>query len=120
MSVTSVSSSTVPYAPPVSPTVSQGVTDVTSALESGDLAGAQSAFKNLAQTATPDPNSPLAPGIKQLTDALKAGDLTGAQQALASLQQQVLSYQANFAQPYDKGGSSTAATDPSELLNITA
>ena len=120
MSVSAVSTSTVPYSPTISPTVKQGVTDVTGALAAGDLASAQSAFKNLAQSATLDPNSPLAPGVKQLTDALKAGDLTGAQDALASLQQQVIANQVNFAQPYDNGGSSTAATDPSALLNITA
>ncbi len=121
MSVTSVSSPPIVYGPSVAPPVKQGVTDVSSALEAGDIASAQSAFKNLAQTATPNPNSPLAPGIKQLTDALKAGDLSGAQDALASLQQQVLAYQANpIMQPYNSGGSSTATTDPSALLNITA
>lgn len=117
MSMTVSSSTPYTYTPPT-PQVQQGVSDVTDALDSGDLSGAQSAFKSLAQVASPNPNSPLAPGIKQLTDALKSGDLAGAQDALASLQEQAMSLQSNIMQPYNASGLSSATTD--SLMSITA
>ena len=119
MSVSPVSSSSVSYAPAVMPSVRQGMADFGASLMSGDLAGAQSAYKTLAQVATPDPNSPFAPGIKSLTEALRAGDLEGAQDALSALQDQVKASRSALAQPYDASGSAAASTT-SALLNVSA
>lgn len=120
MSVSPVSSSSITYAPAVMPSVPQGIADFGVALMSGDLAGAQSAYKTLAQVATPDPNSPYAPGIKSLTEALRAGDLEGAQDALTALQDQVKASRSASAQPYDASGSAAAASASSALIDVSA
>jgi hypothetical protein len=56
--------------------------DMMSALQSGNLSGAQQAFGALGGNSNIQGNSPLA----QLGQALKEGDLSGAQQAAQTLQ----------------------------------
>jgi hypothetical protein len=71
----------------------QTFNQLVSALNSGNLSGAQQAFsalgqlQNSGQSPSPSPNSPLANALNQIGQALQNGDITGAQQALASLQQ---------------------------------
>jgi hypothetical protein len=120
MTVTSVSSSPATYAPAIAPPVRQAIGDVNQAVKSGDLAGAQSAFVNLAKISDFDPNSIYAPAIKDLAQSLFSGDMAGAQDALTSLRDQVLDTRAGSAvEPYDGNGVSTTSST-SELLNITA
>ena len=58
----------------------QGMKDLFSSLQSGDLASAQKAFASV-QTNTSSSNSPLT----KVGDALQAGDLAGAQQAAKAM-----------------------------------
>jgi hypothetical protein len=74
---------------------------ISSALQSGDISGAQQAFAQLqkdnprlAQALSSAPSSSDSPRIadlKSLASALKSGDLSGAQQAFSKLQQDVKS-----------------------------
>ena len=62
-----------------------------SALNSGDLPGAQSAYASLSeiqgsgQERFANPNGPFAQAVSQIGQALRSGDLSGAQRALSSL-----------------------------------
>jgi len=58
-----------------------------SALNSGDLPGAQRAYAALSdsQGRFANPNGPFAQAVSQIGQALRSGDLSGAQQALSSL-----------------------------------
>ena len=58
----------------------QGMKDLFSSLQSGDLAGAQKAFASV-KTNTSSSNS----GLTKVGDALQAGDLAGAQQAAKAM-----------------------------------
>ena len=58
----------------------QGMKDLFSSLQAGDLAGAQKAFANV-QTNTSSDNS----GLTKVGSALQAGDLAGAQQAAKAM-----------------------------------
>ena len=85
----------------------QNFKNLTTALQSGDLAGAQQAFSSLTGgSGTGNSNSPLA----QIGQALKSGDLAGAQKAMQQLQ-------ASRAGHHHHGGggapTATAATDES-------
>jgi DNA-binding FadR family transcriptional regulator len=86
MTITGVSStSTASFAQPSSVERS-AFRDLVDAIQSGDLATAQSAFTSLTQA---DPNlltsSPLGQDLSAIGQALQAGDTTGAQQALDAL-----------------------------------
>jgi hypothetical protein len=62
----------------------QSFVALVSALNSGDLSGAQQAYSSLSQLQSfPDPNGPFARAISHIGQALKRGDLTEAQRALA-------------------------------------
>ncbi|WP_406868363.1 hypothetical protein [Paraburkholderia fungorum] len=96
----------------------QSFNNLTSALQSGDLAGAQQAFSTLAGTSNVQGNSILG----QLGQALKNGDLAGAQQAAQAIQN------SRQAQAAASAGSSaaTSAQTPSKpaglgsIINTTA
>ena len=97
------------------------------ALQSGDLAGAQAAFdalSNLGQnassstsssTATSGPfrNSKLAQDFNNLGQALQSGDLAGAQQAFATLQQDIKASRHHFA------GRTSQTPNPAPTTNST-
>jgi ribosomal protein S20 len=60
---------------------------LTQAIQSGDLSGAQSAFQAIQQSGvTPPANSPFANDLAAIGQALQSGDISSAQKALASLQ----------------------------------
>jgi hypothetical protein len=60
-----------------------------SALNSGDLSGAQSAYASLSEIQDSrrftNPNGPFAQAVNQIGEALRSGDMTRAQKALSSL-----------------------------------
>jgi hypothetical protein len=63
----------------------QSLVALVSALNSGDLPGAQEAYTSLSHLQSlADSNGPFAQAISQIGQALKRGDLAGAQQVLAS------------------------------------
>ena len=88
MAITPVSSSSVTVPPPVDP-LRQAFGQLTSALQSGDLSAAQSAYTTLMQAQPSQGSGPFSQALSQIGDALQSGDLGKAQQALASLQQQM-------------------------------
>jgi hypothetical protein len=66
----------------------QAFSQLTNALQSGNLSGAQSAYDTLASSPAAQGTGPLAQALQQIGQDLQSGDLADAQQALASLQQQ--------------------------------
>jgi len=67
----------------------QAFSQLVSALQSGNLSAAQSAYSAFTQGAGGqiDPNSPFAQAIDQIGQDLQSGNIDAAQQALSSLQQ---------------------------------
>ncbi len=66
----------------------QAFSQLTNALQSGNLSAAQSAYDTLASSPAAQGTGPLAQALQQIGQDLQSGDLADAQQALASLQQQ--------------------------------
>ena len=67
----------------------QDFSQLTRALQSGDLSSAQSAYTTLSSSPLAQGNNPFAQAIQQIGQYLKDGDLADAQKALAALQQQM-------------------------------
>ena len=88
MTIAPVTSASVNVPPPADPML-QAFGQLTSAIQSGNLSAAQSAYSTLSQAASSNPNSPLAQALSQIGNALQSGDLSQAQQALTTLQQQM-------------------------------
>jgi hypothetical protein len=89
--------------------IRQAFTQLTSALQSGDLTSAQSAYASLSQSGQAS-SGPFAQALSQIGDALQSGDVTKAKQALASLQQQ---FQAARGHHHHHAGGSKDAPPPS-------
>jgi thioredoxin-like negative regulator of GroEL len=85
---------------------------LTSALQSGDLSSAQSAYTTLSQAAGSDPNNPLSSALQQIGTALQSGDLGQAQQALSQLQQQMQASHGHHHHHGGGGGKTQAADNP--------
>jgi len=90
MAISAISSSSGYVPQPLDPT-RQAFSQLTSAIQSGDLAAAQTAYTNLMQAGGSNSSNPLSQAISQIGDALQSGDIGKAQQALATLQQQMQS-----------------------------
>ncbi len=90
----------------------QSFKSLSSALQSGDLGAAQTAFSSLSSgnKVTANPNSPLA----QIGQALKTGDLAAAQQAFGKLMASRGSATATAA----TGATSAAATSVTASSNL--
>jgi thioredoxin-like negative regulator of GroEL len=73
----------------------QAFSQLSSALQSGDLSAAQSAYNTLTQSAGGNANGPFAQALQQIGNALQTGDTDQARQALAQLQQQMQSMRAH-------------------------
>jgi hypothetical protein len=88
-----------------------------SALQNGDLAGAQQAYTALASISSfTNPSGPLAQNFAALGQALQNGDVAGAQQALSNIGNgAVKNIEAQIAQ---NGGNATLNTFLSELETI--
>ena len=65
----------------------QAFSQLSGALQSGNLTAAQSAYNTLASSPLAQ-NGPFAQGLQQIGQDLQSGDVADAQKALASLQQQ--------------------------------
>lgn len=95
MNVSDVNSASSAYAPQFQSQFKQRAMDfkaVGSALQSDDLAGAQTAFASLQKdlgtaAAGKNPDSQAAKDLDALKNALQAGDISGAQQAFATMRQ---------------------------------
>ncbi len=97
MSITGVSSNTPSFQPNLQQNaVWQNFQQLTKALQSGDLSGAQTAYATLVQNLpSQNPNgsntstNPFQQAIATIGPDLQKGDLSGAQQALKTLQSQM-------------------------------
>ncbi|MDB5582610.1 MAG: hypothetical protein JWR80_7786 [Bradyrhizobium sp.] len=87
----------------------QSFSQLVSAIRSGDLDAAQSAYSDFNQTSA-SKTGPLAQTVGQIGDALQSGDIGQAQQALASLQQQAKG--AHHHGGHHGGGGGKAETAP--------
>jgi len=102
--------------------------DLTSALQSGDLAQAQQAYNALTQNAPGAmANSPIATAMNNLGAALQSGNLQGAQQALSQVQQAMQQgmeagghhhhHHGGGGQVQSSSSSIGATNDPTSLFN---
>jgi outer membrane protein assembly factor BamD (BamD/ComL family) len=96
----------------------QSFSQLVSALQSGDLSAAQTAYASFTQSAGQgDPNSPFAQAISQIGQDLQSGNIGAAQQTLSSLQQ---THSAHRHHHHHGGGtppqaSSSTPDDPTSL-----
>lgn len=115
MSIASVSSSPASVLPSIN-SPRQAFGQLASAIQSGNLTAAQSAYSTLTQAGNADPNSPFAAAVSQIGDALQSGNISQAQQDLSSLQQQFQSAKGAHHHGHhhvSDGDKSQAATSPS-------
>lgn len=128
MAIAPISSTSSNISPPADP-LRQAFGQLTSALQSGDLSAAQSAYAALTQAGGSNPNSPIAQALSQIGDALQSGDIGKAQQAMATLQQQMQAMKGahhhhghHHAGGGDKPQSATApagtSSDPTTATNL--
>ncbi len=95
----------------------QAFSQLSSALQSGNLSAAQSAYNTLSSSPLAQ-NGPFASAIQQIGQDLQSGDLTDAQSALSSLQQQMQAHKGHGhhhgAKPADQT-SQAQSTDPNSV-----
>ncbi len=145
MAVSAVAAGASPQTNPFAET-RQAFSQLSSALQSGNLSAAQSAYNTLSSSPLAQ-NGPFASAIQQIGQDLQSGNLSDAQSALSSLQQlqthrhhhhgakpAAQSQTSSTTQPNDPDGdsdgsstpvagiaaSSTAATGTDQTVNITA
>jgi len=108
MSAISAASSAPPPPPPGSnfTAIRQAFGQLTTALQSGDLSSAQSAFASIGQAGGANSNGPFGAALQQIGDALQSGNLGQAQQALDQLQQQMQAARGHHHHHADKDGDS--------------
>ena len=114
MAVSAVAAGASPQTNPFAQT-RQAFSQLSSALQSGNLTAAQSAYDTLSSSPLAQ-NGPLASTIQQIGQDLQSGNLSDAQSALSSLQQQLQTHRHHHhgAKPADQSQSSstTQTTDP--------
>lgn len=139
MTISAISSTSVSGQQPVNNfmAVRQSFTQLQSAIQSGDLQSAQSAYATLSTQVGSNPNSPFAQALNQIGQDLQSGNIGQAQKDMASIQQQMQQAQqarAHHHHHHHGGGGTQAAnantapattstTDPSPsstTLNLTA
>ena len=128
------SSSSIP--PPVNP-MQQVFGQLTSAIQSGNLAAAQSAYTALTQAQPNQGSGPLSQALSQIGEALQSGNIGQAQTALASLQQQMQTLKGahhhhghhhasgadetqSTSAPASSGSDPTTSTTSTNLVDVTA
>jgi len=112
MAVSAVSAGATPQDNPYAQ-VRQAFSQLSNALQSGNLTAAQSAYNTL-ESSPMAQNGPLAQALQQIGQDLQSGDISGAQQALAQLQQQ---QQAHHGHHHHGGG--VKAPDQSDSARQT-
>jgi thioredoxin-like negative regulator of GroEL len=90
--------------------IRQAFSQLTSALQSNDTAGAQSAFDTLSSSPLAQGNDAFAQAIQQIGQDLKSGDLADAQKVLQTLQQQQQAHG-----HHHHGGGAQGVSDPSNI-----
>jgi hypothetical protein len=95
----------------------QAFSQLTNALQSGNLSAAQNAYDTLASSPAAQGNGPFAQALQQIGQDLQSGDLGDAQQALASLQQQ---QQAHGHHHHHGGGDISGASNSTQAQDTNA
>jgi hypothetical protein len=129
MTIAAISSASA-YVPPTQDSSLQSFGQLVSAVQSGNLTAAQSAYAAFSQSPAGQSDGPLSTASSPIGDALQSGDLGKAQKALTSLQQQTQATQHvhhhrgghRHADGDDKSQSATAptSTDPKPTLSATS
>ena len=96
MSISSISNAAPTFQPPPQNNIRQNFQQLSQALQSGDLSGAQQAYATLLQNlpnqganGSSNSNNPFQQAIASIGSALQSGDVSSAQQALQQLQGQM-------------------------------
>lgn len=120
MAVSAVAPGTLPQTNPFAQT-RQALSQLSSALQSGNLSAAQNAYNTLSSSPLAQ-NGPFAQAIQQIGQDLQSGDIAGAQKALASLQQAASQQQAHGHHDHHRGGGgeSEGAKDSSSSSSTSA
>jgi hypothetical protein len=133
MAIAPVSSSSANIAP-VDP-MFQAFGQLVSAIQSGNLGAAQSAYATVSQSGGGNANGPFAQALSQIGQALQSGDIDQAQQALASLQQQMQTFKGahhhhhhhqqsdqsqSASAPAGTSGDQTTSTASTNSVDVTA
>src|ERR1039457_6584803 len=123
MAITPVSTISAGISPPIDP-MRQAFGQLTSAIQSGDLSAAQSAYTTLTQAQPNQGSGPFSQALSQIGDALQSDDIGKAQQALAALQQQMQTMKgAHHHHGHHHGGggdkSQSASASPSSSSDPT-
>jgi len=111
MAVSAVAAGASPQSNPFAQT-RQAFSQLSSALQSGNLSAAQSAYNTLASSPLAQ-SGPLASSLQQIGQDLQSGNLADAQSALSSLQQQMQAHKGHGhhhhgAKPADQSQSATS------------
>jgi hypothetical protein len=93
----------------------QAFSQLTNALQSGNLSAAQDAYNTLSSSPAAQGNGAFAQALQQIGQDLQSGDLEDAQKTLASLQQQ----QQAHGHHHHHGGGVSSAPDSSQTPNST-
>jgi hypothetical protein len=93
----------------------QAFSQLTNALQSGDMTAAQNAYNTLSSSPMAQGNGPFAQALQQIGKDLQANDLSDAQNTLAQLQQQ---QQAHRGHHHHHGG--VSGSDPSNAAGTNA
>jgi len=111
MAVSAVAAGVSPQANPFAQT-RQAFSQLSSALQSGNLTAAQSAYNTLAASPLAQ-SGPFASAIQQIGQDLQSGNLSDAQSALSSLQQQMQAHRHHHHHGGGvKGADQTDASQP--------
>jgi len=111
MAVSAVAAGASPQSNPYAE-ARQAFSQLSSALQSGNLTAAQSAYNTLASSPLAQ-SGPLASTLSEIGQDLQSGDISAAQQALTSLQQQMQAHKGHGhhhhgAKPADQSQSTTS------------
>jgi ribosomal protein S20 len=128
MNVTDVNSASNTYATQFQSQFKQRATDfkaLGSALQSGDLAGAQTAFASLPKDSSSsasgtNPNSQATKDLEALKNALQSGDVAGAQQAFATMRQDMQKAHKSGHGHHHHATAATSGTDATSGASPTA
>lgn len=120
MAVSAIAPGTLPQTNPFAQT-RQALSQLSSALQSGNLSVAQNAYNTLSSSPLAQ-NGPFAQAIQQIGQDLQSGDIAGAQKALASLQEQAAAQQQAHGHHghHHGGGESEGVKDSSSTTSTSS
>jgi hypothetical protein len=92
----------------------QAFTQLTNALQSGDMTAAQNAYNTLASAPMAQGNGPFAQALQQIGKDLQSNNLSDAQNTLAQLQQQQQAHRGHHHHHHGGAAALSGAPDPSD------